>query len=121
MVYKSDTPTVNVANEKPKRSKKKKKQIYLTEMFYNQLEDITKLLFETQPERKILKRLIPYPYSAGDEIEFRYNAYDDMRLICFEIINQLPYKKRLELINKIPDSPLQKIIKEFEIEIPEKK
>jgi len=91
---------------------KKPKHILLTKEFSEELEYLSKVLLQTQKERRgILNLQIPFPYSVGDELEFRYKEFTRLSLLCHIIINQyVPEAERMKYRHELLLSPLQILI-----------
>lgn len=110
MVVNSKNDAVGIPKKVGRKNNPNKKiglKIYLHPDFFNELDKITNFLFRAQPERKILfKRLIPYPYSMGDELEFRFKEFITITNLCLELIETLPEEKQDQYLERLHESPL---------------
>ncbi|MHA2009856.1 MAG: hypothetical protein ACXACY_10300 [Candidatus Hodarchaeales archaeon] len=105
--------------KKPGRPKLENKKIgiktYFRPEFIKELERVNDILDKTQPQRKLLifKRLIPYPYSSGDELQERYYEFEIAINLLYEVISKLPVEIQDLYRERIPKTNFQKILEQF--------
>jgi hypothetical protein len=93
--------------------RKGRKLISFTNTFCKEIDLLNKLLKDSQLERKkYLFYEIPYPYSVGNELEFRYNNFEQLQYLLKEIINDyVPDEIKERYLKRISVSPIDILIK----------
>ena len=95
---------------------KKPTNILLTSDFQLELKFLNKLLLKTQGQRRgILNLKIPYPFSVGDELEFRYKKFNEQLIFCKELIHEfIPIDQQKVYLNKLEYSPIQLLMQNID-------
>ncbi len=67
------------------------------------------ILTETQKDHfRFFLNKIPHPYSMGNEIQFRFEEYKQLKLLLKEIIEKfIPYLEQEKYVLRIPVSPIE--------------
>ncbi len=92
---------------------KERINIYIPKDFKIEIEEINKVLRKTQKQyKRLFFNTIPHPYSAGNEISSRYFAFQEMSdLLKNIILEYIPEELTEYYLNKIPKTPLEKLLK----------
>lgn len=87
---------------------KKPKTLMLTSKFHQEIQEIHSYLLSQGPHKKRWWfDEIPSPFSSGNELEFRYYAYEDLVKLIQSILQEYIDKKfHKQIFKQIPKSPL---------------
>ena len=88
---------------------KKRLQIFFPKQFARTIKEGQQILLTTQKEHnRFFLNKIPLPYSIGNEIEFRFCQYKELKKLIIEIINEfIPESERDKYLVLIPQSPIE--------------
>lgn len=91
---------------------KKPKTILLTKKFGKKLETVDQVLRSTQYGRSgFLNLKVPYPFSVGDELEYRYEQYSILKTLIKQLLQTyVPIQERSVFLQYIDKSPMEDLI-----------
>lgn len=94
-------------------TEKKRLQIFYPKDFVKIIKSGQQTLLVTQKEHKrFFLNKIPTPISIGNEIEFRFQQYKELKELLIKIINDfIPERDRERYLALIPQSPIEILCK----------